>query len=564
MGFVQELRAKLMSAAGVVHVRDDDEVRLESKCRAAAAQDGYNVWKWTYSDGLVPISSEITENIRARGEDVTQQLLRWASIADPVGNPSQPGLLSTVKNWSEGPSVVIAYDLFTMVNRLPTLPMAARLLKDITLQQQSPVSDKVGAARQADIDSKTVQLVVCDEQTLELNCPLQRLTMELPTRREMAKILDSVLAAESPAVAEAAQADRERILNAMAGLAAYQAANSLSESLSRCDRVDANLVRDFKKDLVSAKGLTYIEPEPKGFAAVGGLEPIKTWCRKRAVAFDEDKRREYGVRAPKGALAGGKPGCAKSHFAKALSSELGMVLIRLDLGSTRGMYQGQSENQFEDAIKTAEAVAPCILHIDEMEKAFGGSGGGGEVDGGTGSRVLGYFLTWLQEKDSAVFVWGTGNRMDQLPAELMRAGRFDANFWFDLPTTEERAAIADVFLARYPKAGEVKDEDGNVLHAGVDTAAVVQASGGCTGAEIECAFEEAALAAMIEERHMTTEDVVAELRNVSKVDATFTMSDELQRWRDNATKANSEEQTDVPVQTGQPVRRTRRNRGAAQ
>jgi hypothetical protein len=513
MAFVEELNAKMAATSGVIHVRESDELRLESKCLQATANAGYSLFRWTFSDGLVSVT----------GRKYTDaQRMEMAGIKDPQQ------LLVRIKEWADGPSLIVAFDLFTMSNRLPSLPIIARLIKDVTLVQQE--CDSV----------RTCQLVVCDMVTLDLSTPLQKLTLELPNRKEMGELLDAIVAT---AEVDPDSYSRDHVLNALAGLPANQASNAIAEALARTGRVDVATIRSFKKELVAAKGITWIDPDPRGFDSLGGLEPVKAWARKRVVAFDEEKREEYGVRAPKGLVAGGKPGCAKSAFVKALAAEWGMTLLRLDMGATRGMYQGQSEQGLEDAILTAEAVSPAILFIDECEKAFGGAGTGGATDGGTGERVFGAFLTWLQEKTSQVFVYLAGNRMDQLPSEFTRAGRFDATMWFDLPTANERESIVNVFKAKYPKAGAL------------DTTALVTASERCTGAEIEAAFEEAALTAMIDAREMTTEDVVVEMANTTKVEDTFTMSEELTRWRDAALRANADETTSTT-----PVNRVRRIR----
>ncbi len=515
--FIQELQAKMSASSGVIHVREDDEVRLETKCQQVASNAGYNFLRWTYSEGIQPIAGCEYNDL---------QVKELAGIMDPQK------LLLKIKEWDAGPSLILAFDFFTMANRLPSLPMIARLLKDITLGQQM-----------IEGDGAVVQLIICDQADPELPVSLQKLALELPDRKEMGAILDAILET-LPATTTQASHDREKLLNALAGLPAYQASNAISESVSRTNRVDADVIRSFKKELVSAQGITWIDPDPRGFDALGGLEPVKAWARKRVVAFDEERRARYGVRPPKGLVAGGKPGCAKSAFARALASEWGMVLLRLDVGATRGMYQGQSDQSFTSAILVAEAIAPCILWVDEVEKAFSGVGAGGATDGGTGERVFGSFLTWMQEKTAQVFVYLAGNRMDLLPPEFTRAGRFDATMWFDIPTTAERQSIAEVFRTRYPKAGNV------------DTNAIVAASENCTGAEIEACFEEAALTAMLEERDMTTKDVTDELKNVTKVNDTFAMSEGLTKWRDAAIKANADNTTTAtPTPLSQRVRR---------
>lgn len=538
--FVEELQAKMASFAGVVYCNDEDEVRLLQKCRQAAQAERYSVWRWSVTDGLVPVSDDIIsalKDARLTDNDIDQKKAEWAKLISPAA------FLTEAKNWTMGSSIVLAFDLFTMANRTGATPLCARLVKDITARQQT------GAGG----DNGICQLVINDQMEPDVETPLQRLTVELPSRREMdTTILGGIMDAErdnqNPEVVERAEQDRERILNSLMGMSALQASNAVMESLSRTGFIDADVIRSYKKQMVAAKGLTWMDTdEQDGFDSLGGLTPLKFWLKKRAmVMMNDDLRSQYGVGNPKGVICAGVPGGGKSFAARCLASYLGVPLLVLDVGATRGMFQGQSENDFAAALAVAASI-PCVLLIDEAEKAFGGSTGQGtETDGGTGSRVLGTFLTWMQENESSVFVYMTANRPEQLPPELMRAGRTSGQFWFDVPTSSERLAIIDLMVNRYPKTVDI------------DTEEALQASDGCTGAEIEAAFEEAAISAMVEKRNVETADVVRELQTVSRIKDTFDESEELAKWRKAAQEANDVETSSSNTGAAKPQRRARR------
>jgi len=191
---------------------------------------------------------------------------------------------------------------------------------------------------------------------------------------------------------------------------------------------------------------------------VGGLEELKNWLVKRGKAFTL-KAREFGLPEPRGILLLGIPGCGKSLTAKAIAGMWQLPLLKLDVGKVFSSYVGSSEENVRRAIHTAESIAPCILWLDEMEKGFSGLGSSGMTDGGTTARVFGTFLTWLQEKKTAVFVVATSNNVSQLPPELLRKGRFDEIFYVDLPSKEERKEITKIHLEKRKRASEKFDLD---------------------------------------------------------------------------------------------------------
>ena len=165
-----------------------------------------------------------------------------------------------------------------------------------------------------------------------------------------------------------------------------------------------------------------------------------------------DEARAYGLPAPKGVLVTGVPGSGKSMTAKAMATAWGLPLLRLDIGRVFGGLVGASEQNMRTALRTAEAVAPCVLWIDEIEKGFA-AGASGTGDSGTSARVFGTFLTWMQEKTAPVFVMATANNISLLPPEFLRKGRFDEIFFVDLPTASERKVIFRIHLTARLKAG---------------------------------------------------------------------------------------------------------------
>jgi SpoVK/Ycf46/Vps4 family AAA+-type ATPase len=218
--------------------------------------------------------------------------------------------------------------------------------------------------------------------------------------------------------------------------------------------------------------------------------------------------KKFGVDLPKGILIVGMPGCGKSLTAKVTSKMFDVPLLRLDVGKLMGKYVGESEDNLRRAIKTAEAVAPCVLWIDELEKAFagvGGSGGGSDVT----TRLFGNFLTWLQEKESSVYVVATSNDISKLPPEFLRKGRFDELFFVDLPNDEERRQIFEIHLKKRRK-----------MNKNIDTIKLLKSTAGYSGADIESVVKEAIEEAFcdgkreVDTNHML--EIIKKTKSISK------------------------------------------------
>jgi SpoVK/Ycf46/Vps4 family AAA+-type ATPase len=262
---------------------------------------------------------------------------------------------------------------------------------------------------------------------------------------------------------------------------------------------------------------------------IGGLDNLKNWLLKRNNSWSEQAKR-YCIPAPKGVLVTGVPGCGKSLTAKAMSTIWQLPLLKLDFGKVFSGLVGSSEENMRRALATAEAVAPSILWIDEIEKGLSGLGSNG--DSGVSSRIFGQFLTWMQEKESPVFVIATANNISNLPPELLRKGRFDEIFFVDLPTKQERIDIFKIHLLKRNK--DITKFDLNLL---------AEKTNGYSGAEIEQAIISALYDAFDENREVELNDIIV---NIEKsVPLSITMKEKidwLRNWaKDRAVPASKQE-----------------------
>lgn len=293
--------------------------------------------------------------------------------------------------------------------------------------------------------------------------------------------------------------DRQNLVQAAAGLTLEEVENVLGRLLVREHKITPEAVTTIfeeKRKIIRKTGILEFFPASENPSQVGGLENLKNWLQKRSRCFSNTlAAREAGIEPPKGVLLTGVPGCGKSLTVKAAAGMMRLPLLRLDVGKVFEGLVGSSERNMRTAIATAEAAAPAVLWIDEIEKGFP-SGRGGDLDGGTSSRVFASFLTWMQEKTSPVFVMATSNNVSRLPPEMLRKGRFDEIFFVDLPVPRERREIFSIHLERRHKNPAMFDLD--------ELAAL---SEGFSGAEIEEAIRSALLEAFDAGRPLVQEDI---------------------------------------------------------
>lgn len=274
-----------------------------------------------------------------------------------------------------------------------------------------------------------------------------------------------------------------KLAQAFRGLSKHEIVQLLNRGYQQDGHVgteDLDLVLTEKEQIIKKSGILEMVPVKEKLDDIGGLEKLKSWLKQKAVVLNNlEEARKFKVDSPKGIMIVGMPGCGKSLTAKAAAKLFELPLLRLDVGSLMGKYVGESEGNMRRALKQADAVSPCVLWIDELEKAFVGIGSG-NAGSEVASRLFGYFLTWMQEKTSPVFVLATANDISALPPELLRKGRFDEIFYVDFPNETERAAIFDVHLKSREKSSPAIDH--KILAAKTD---------GFSGADIESVVKEA-------------------------------------------------------------------------
>lgn len=339
---------------------------------------------------------------------------------------------------------------------------------------------------------------------------------------------------------------KKLLIDAAAGLTTPEADNAfalalLRPSIQKTGTVwDPQVVLEEKMAALKKTGLLeYIPAGGVNMHAVGGMKALKRWVSLRKRAFT-DEAKAFGLPAPKGILMVGPPGSGKSLGAKAVSNELNLPLIRCDVGKMLGSLVGQSEANMRKAIDVAEAASPCVLWIDEIEKGLAGSSGGSH-DSGVGARILGYLLTWMQEKLSPVFVYATANDVTGLPPELLRKGRFDEMWSVLLPNEEERKEIFNIHLSKRGRGNLVGDKGKNKQSIDLDHFA--KDTAGFSGAEIEAAIVESLFLAFDEKRELGFMDLQNAIDSTMPLSKTMAAKIKaLEDWcRDKTRAANGDQ-----------------------
>jgi len=306
---------------------------------------------------------------------------------------------------------------------------------------------------------------------------------------------------------------QEALLGAASGLTTIEAENAFALSVVETKTLDPVIIAREKAQAVKKSGLLELIETKESLDSVGGLDVLKSWLVRRKNAFSQ-KARDYGLPTPKGLLITGVPGTGKSLTAKATAAVFGTPLLRLDAGRIFGGLVGQSESNIRSFIQTAEAIAPCVLWLDEIEKGLAGSKSSGVTDGGTSARVFGSFISWMSEKTAPVFVVATANDVSQLPPELLRKGRWDELFFVDLPNLEERQEIWRIQVAKHGR--DPRD---------FDSVQLARATEGLTGSEVEATFVEALYRAFDDDQEptdLTIAEVLTDFVPLSK-----TMADQI-------------------------------------
>lgn len=349
---------------------------------------------------------------------------------------------------------------------------------------------------------KAAVVLVSETQHIpsQLEAQITLLPLPLPRDEEIRNLLDSVCQQLDLKIPEGLH---QRLHAACCGLNQEEIRSALAMVQQQHEQLNDTalaLIQYEKEQIIAKSGVLEMIKVSESTANIGGLENLKSWLNRRAQIFHRlDEARQARVQAPKGVLIAGMPGCGKSLTAKAAAGMFQLPLLRLDIGSLLGKYVGESEHNMRRALTMAESVSPCILWIDELEKAFVGmnSGSGSEVS----SRLFGYFLTWMQEKTGAVFVIATANNITALPPELLRKGRFDEVFYVGFPNPAERGAILDIHLR----------SDDLTLEPDARRA-LINMCRDYAGADIQNALNEARESAFLDNRKLKFEDLVSAIK----------------------------------------------------
>lgn len=419
-----------------------EEERVEQALATVAANRKKDLLCWTVTRGLYPHGTPLDAKKAGKGTDPLAALDEVIAMVDPA--------------------IFLFHDFHPYLGQ----PEVVRKLRDVAGYLKSSYKTLVFVSPHFKIPSELEKDVTVVDFPLPSLKELHRLLSD--TVREVNESTGVKIDPKSVAV--------ESILKAAQGLTLKEAENVFAKSLvlgGRLTEDDIPVILEEKQQLIKKSGILEYYPSQESFDSIGGLEVLKDWLQKRRLAFTE-KARKYGLPFPKGVLLVGIPGCGKSLCAKAVSAFWRLPLLRFDVGRVFSGTVGSSEENMRQAIATAEAVAPAILWIDEVEKAFAGVQSSSFSDGGTTARVFGSFITWLQEKRSQVFVITTANNIKQTPPELMRKGRLDEIFFVELPSGREREEILAIHLKKRGRDPQ-----------GMDVPALAAACDGFSGAEIE-------------------------------------------------------------------------------
>lgn len=519
----QEVQYLLQARHSLLWVTTAEERRAERAIVLAAQKAGYHAVLWDCASGCQTFDGQrIDIGEFWSNPGAVFDMVRRGGVGVPTLNAAD---LETEKK-----TVWILRDLDAFLAE----PILARGLKTLARDLQAEVNGNRLAS--------VVVLTPSGEVPLTLRAAATVVDWPLPTRSELEGVLDEIVRESRCKV----NGERSAIVDAAAGLPEEDAVNAMAYSLASLKRIDPTVVSGRKKAVIDKERvLTWYEPDKRGLDAIGGLGLLKRWLQERQMALTPAAR-EYGLPAPKGLFLTGPPGNGKSLTAKAVAAAWGnLPLLKMDMGALKGGLVGQSEGNIRRALRIAEAVAPCVLWVDEIEKALAGSGGHG--DSGVAADQLGTLLTWLQEHEGAVFVVATSNDPLALPPELTRKGRFDEIFFVDLPGRSDRWQVLVSSLTRAGLTAE--------FFSTSDVHALAAATEGFSGAEVAELVPAAMFTAFADgARPLRTEDLLQAARQtvpVSRSRAEHISA--LRAWAATRARPAAEVESNPSQSTPRPV-----------
>lgn len=505
---LERLKVLIHSSTPIVAIETLEEVRALALVKAACADAGLPVFEWSIADGLSKAGAPVAP---ARAEDPAVAIGATREPQQAIAHIATMGI----------DAVFVLKDF----HRHFEDPVVVRRLRD--------------AAQRFTANRRT--LIITGPSIIpppELANLIEYLELPLPDKARRQQIVEETFTRLARTHTLKRQLDAQgldAVADNLCGLIEVEAERVLSQAIMTRYGLTPDVVTDVldaKKSLLRRSGMLEFIDAADDFAAVGGLENLKAWLRQRRGAWEEGARR-FGLEPPRGVIIMGVQGCGKSMCARAIAGEWKLPLMKFETADIFDKYVGETEKRIQRLFHIAEELAPAVLWIDELEKVFAGSGPeSASSDAGVSSRLLGAFLSWMQDRKAAVFVAATSNNVKVLPPELIRKGRFDELFFVDLPNDAERRAILILQLKRHRHDSDKLDFD-----------AVVAASRGYSGAEIDAALQSALYACYAGKCPLTTESILLALRSTVPLSATRAEEVEaLRKWAgQRATPASNRE-----------------------
>jgi SpoVK/Ycf46/Vps4 family AAA+-type ATPase len=471
---IRDLDLLIAAHTPIVAIETHEEDRVRAFVEALAVRQDLPWFEWKLTEGL-----------------------RRAGTPDPLYETTKPQQALSTALEMQTEAIFLFYDLHRHFDD----PALVRALRDI--------GQKFASDRRCLILCAPEMTLPSDLRTCSALIPL-----ELPDTQEIKRLLLTTLkslGAPQRIKIDLSLPETHHLIESLRGLTLQEAQRVIMKGALddlKLNRDDFKHILQRKKALIARDGILDLHPHEAGLAQVGGLENLKRWLTLRGAAFSSEAR-QAGLDPPRGVLLIGVQGCGKSLCAKAIASEWGLTLLRLDAGALYDKFVGETEKNLRRAMRTAEAMAPCVLWIDEIEKGMSGRDGS-TSDGGLSRRMFGSFLSWMQERRQPVFVAATANDIEALPPELLRKGRFDEIFFVDLPDDPARRAIFAVHLAR-------RRHD----PARFDLGALSGAADGFSGAEIEAAIVSALYSAFAGRTALSNDHLRAALAGTVPLSRTY-------------------------------------------
>lgn len=453
-----ELDYQIRSNRPLIYICTYEENRVLDAIRAICSRDDRKMWElyaWDVADGLSVYSGDATLESTSYDQST---ILGWFAGKSP-----------TTK---DGFQILVLKDYYKfMGNNDDAGPVEHEIVRELR--------------NQAHINKSEHKCTILLGTSLYLPPELEKMCAvidwPLPERQHISDQVNEVIGQcknhsviKTKFCTEYSESEMDEIITAFQGLTLIEIELLCSYMILTTNKFDSALIANKKRDIIRKSGLVDWVDVENDLNSVGGLYELKDWLIKRKSAFTKEAR-DYGLPSnPRGVLLVGVQGSGKSLAAQAIASFWNLPLLKLDMGKIFAGIVGSSEENIRNAIRVAESISPCVLWLDEMDKGLAGTRSSNNTDGGTAARVFGSLLNWMQEKKKPVYVAATANDISQLPAELLRKGRFDEIFFVDLPTEEERHEIFKIHLEKRSRK-----------YADFDLDELVKLTDGYTGAEIE-------------------------------------------------------------------------------